>query len=144
MDPINPPLPKGIKLCIVKPNVGLSTPSVFKALDYDELSDLDPDETLLPAFVNEGIDKVPAEYFINDLEPPAFRCVPKLQELKNEMKQVDGFDHVMMSGSGTSIFALGEPADREEFCKQFGGRSDLQVFFSEFINREDGAWFTEP
>lgn len=142
MSPIDPPLPSGTKVCIVKPNIGLSTPSVFKALNYDELSELDPDETLLPAFV-KGIEKVPSEYFINDLEPPAFRCVPELQELKTELEQVTGFDHVMMSGSGTSIFCLGQPDDREKFDKQFGQRDDVKVFFSEFISRDEGVWFTE-
>ena len=51
MDPIDPPLPSGTKICIVKPDVGLSTPSVFKALEYDKLSTIDPDETLLPTFL---------------------------------------------------------------------------------------------
>ena len=95
MDSIEPPLPSGTKLCIVKPSVGLSTPAVFKALDYDKLSALDASETLLPAFL-EGVDKVPDQFFINDLEPPAFSCVPELRRLKEELLAVDGFDHVMM------------------------------------------------
>ena len=143
MDSINPPLPSGTKLCIVKPNVGLSTPSVFKALDYDLLSDLDADKTLLPAFL-KGVDQVPDEYFINDLEPPAFKCLPELKALKEELLQVSGFDHVMMSGSGTSIFCLGQPDDVEAFQNEFGSRSDLQVFFSEFIDRPDGVWYARP
>ena len=70
MTPTDPLLKAGTKLCIVKPNVGLSTPSVFKALNYDELSQLDPDEVLLPAFLEQaekGIENVSAEYFLNDL-----------------------------------------------------------------------------
>lgn len=143
MTPMDPPLPSGTKLCIVKPDVGLSTPSVFKALDYNLLSSIDADEVLLPAFRN-GIDTVPAEYFINDLEPPAFQCVPELKALKDELQEVEGFDHVMMSGSGTSIFCLGEPKDRSAFEQKFAQREGLQVFFSEFICRPDGVWFTEP
>ena len=143
MDPIDPPLPSGTKLCIVKPNVGLSTPAVFKALDYDLLSQLDADETLLPTFL-KGVDKVPDEYFVNDLEPPAFKCLPELKALKEELLQVDGFDHVMMSGSGTSIFCLGEPDDVEGFKKKFGSRNDLRVFFSEFIDRPGGVWYSRP
>ena len=143
MDSIDPPLPSGTKLCIVKPNVGLSTPAVFRALDYDLLSHLDADKTLLPAFL-KGVDKVPDEYFINDLEPPAFKCLPELKALKEELLQVPGFDHVMMSGSGTSIFCLGEPENVEEFKKEFGSRKELQVFFSEFIHRPDGVWYSRP
>jgi 4-diphosphocytidyl-2-C-methyl-D-erythritol kinase len=143
METIDPPLTSGTKVCIVKPNVGLSTPTVFKALDYAELSTLDPDKVLLPSFL-QGINDVPDEYFINDLEPPAFKCVPELAALKKELLTVDGFDHVMMSGSGTSIFCLGEPKDQERFEAEFGTRKDLQVFFSEFIARDDDCWFERP
>lgn len=143
MAPIDPPLPSGTKVCIVKPNIGLSTPAVFKALEYDKLSTVDADNTLLPAFL-KGIDTVPDEYFINDLEFPAFKCLPELKQLKDELLQVKGFDHVMMSGSGTSIFCLGQPDDVEAFRKEFGERKGLQVFFSEFIDRPDGVWFEQP
>ena len=143
MDPIDPPLPSGTKLCIVKPNVGLSTPAVFRALDYDLLSDLDADETLLPSFL-KGVDKVPDEYFVNDLEPPAFKCLPELKALKEELLNVAGFDHVMMSGSGTSIYCLGEPENADEFKKDFGSREDLQIFFSEFIDRPESVWYSRP
>lgn len=145
MTPTDPLLQSGTKVCIIKPNVGLSTPSVFKALNYDELSNLDADEILLPAFLqSDGVENVSSEYFINDLEPPAFRCVPELGALKAELEQVKGFKHVMMSGSGTSIFCLGEPTDPAAFEKAFGKRDDLQVFFTEFINRNDGEWFQKP
>ena len=141
---IDPPLPSGTKVCIVKPDIGLSTPSVFKALNYDELSSLDPENALLQSFVQNPIDQVPADCFVNDLEPPAFRCVPALQALKQELLQVEGFQRVMMSGSGTSIFCLGEPSNRDAFDQQFGQRDGLQVFFSEFISRPDGVWFEQP
>ena len=143
MDSIDPPLPSGTKLCIVKPNVGLSTPAVFKALQYDKLSELDAKETLLPAFL-KGVDTVPDEYFINDLEPPAFSCLPELKALKDELLEVEGFRNIMMSGSGTSIFCMGEPADKEAFEKKFGERDDVQVFFTEFIDRPEGVWFERP
>lgn len=143
MDSIDPPLPSGTKVCIVKPNIGLSTPSVFKALEYDKLSELDAKEVLLPAFL-KGVDTVPDEYFINDLEPPAFSCVPELKALKDELLEVDGFEHIMMSGSGTSIFCLGEPSDKKAFESKFSTRDDLQVFFTEFIDRPEGVWFQSP
>lgn len=142
MTPIDPPLPTGTKLCIVKPNIGLSTPSVFKALNYDELSAIDSNEILLPAFLDsDGVENVPNKYYINDLEPPAFRCIPELGELKDSLSKVDGFKHVMMSGSGTSIFCIGQPVETESFMKEFGESEDVQVFFSEFIDREKDGWF---
>jgi 4-diphosphocytidyl-2-C-methyl-D-erythritol kinase len=144
MEMIDPPLPAGTPLCIVKPNVGLSTPTVFKALQYDQLSTLNADEQLLPAFTSQPISDVPAEYFINDLEIPAFACVPVLAELKQELQQVDGFYQVLMSGSGTSIYCLGTPTDRAAFEQQMNERQDVQVFFTEFINRRENEWFTRP
>jgi 4-diphosphocytidyl-2-C-methyl-D-erythritol kinase len=145
MTPTDPLLPTGTKVCIVKPNIGLSTPSVFNALNYDELSSLDADKVLLPAFLSaNGVENVPSEYYVNDLEPPAFRCVPELGDLKESLQKVPGFDHVMMSGSGTSIFCIGEPDDKEGFLKEIGESENLQVFFSEFISREEGQWFKKP
>lgn len=147
MSSIDPPLPSGTKLCIVKPNIGLSTPAVFKSLDYSQLSTLDAEKILLPAFLKDGAvmnNEVPGEYFINDLEPPAFKCLPELKKLKDELLKVEGFQHVMMSGSGTSIFCLGEPNDIESFRNKFASRENLKVFFTEFIQRSESEWFQEP
>jgi 4-diphosphocytidyl-2-C-methyl-D-erythritol kinase len=141
MTPIEPPLPSGTKVCLVKPNVGLSTPAVFKALDYAKLSNENP-ETLLEEFITKGV--IEASCYINDLETPAFTCVPLLASLKAELQQQEGFQHVLMSGSGTTIFCIGEPTNKQEFMKNFGSRSDLQVFFSAFINRKEGEWFERP
>lgn len=144
MTPIDPPLEAGTPLVIVKPNVGLSTPSVFKSLVYDELSEMDP-EKLLDTFIEEGVQDIDDSFYINDLEPPAFLNVPELQELKEELILEEGFQHVMMSGSGTSIFCIGNPTDKEAFEEKFGSRNDLQVFFAEFINRpNDDVWYEQP
>ena len=147
MTPIDPPLPAGTKLVICKPNVGLSTPTVFKSLKYDLLSTKDPEE-LLKDFTTtstDGIESVDPASFLNDLEPPAFANLPELQALKEELQQVDGLGTVMMSGSGTSIFCIGHPSDREAFDETFGKREELQVFFCEFINRpSDDVWYERP
>jgi 4-diphosphocytidyl-2-C-methyl-D-erythritol kinase len=139
MTNIEPPLTAGTKVYIVKPNIGLSTPAVFKALDYDKLSTLDADDTLLPAFIKD-LKSVPDEYFVNDLEAPAFKVVPELQELKQDLLK-HGFEHVLMSGSGTSIFCLGQPSDYKSFREEFDNKKDVGVFESEFINRKEGEWY---
>eukprot|EP00986_Skeletonema_menzelii_P001008 scaffold274_cov144-Skeletonema_menzelii.AAC.31 len=138
MTPIDPPLPSGAKLSIVKPNLGLSTPKVFKALDYDQLSTEDP-QMLCDVFLREGVVNTDDKYYINDLEQPAFDCLPELKALKDELLQVEGFDHVMMSGSGTSIFCIGEPTDKDAFMKEFDERDGVSVFNAAFINREEGS-----
>lgn len=143
MTPIDPPLPSGAKLSIVKPDLGLSTPKVFKALDYDQLSAEDP-QMLCDTFLNDGVVETDDKYYINDLEQPAFDCLPELKALKEELLQVKGFDHVMMSGSGTSIFCIGQPEDMESFMSDFDSREGVSVFNAEFINREEGSWFEAP
>mmetsp|Transcript_2477 Transcript_2477/g.3647 ORF Transcript_2477/g.3647 Transcript_2477/m.3647 type:complete len:158 (+) Transcript_2477:264-737(+) len=148
MTSIDPPLKAGTKLCIVKPNVGLSTPTVFKSLRYDLLSEQDP-EDLLAAFLDQrdknDVALVEDEYYINDLEDPAFLNLPELQELKKELLAVEGFHHVLMSGSGTSIFCIGEPKDMDGFCNTFSTREGLNVFFTEFVNRDnEDVWYAPP
>lgn len=141
MTPVDP-LEDGTKVYIVKPDIGLSTPEVFRALKYDLLSETDPEE-LLKTFMEKGAVDAGADAYVNDLEQPAFDCLPQLGELKNDLTKVEGFDHVMMSGSGTSIFCIGEPSNKEEFMKEFGEREGVNVFPSEFISRKKGVWF-EP
>jgi 4-diphosphocytidyl-2-C-methyl-D-erythritol kinase len=145
MTPVDfdPPLSPGTKLSIVKPDLGLSTPSVFRALDYDRLSDVDP-EVLLNAFLRGGVVAIDDGHYVNDLESPAFVCLPELKVLKDRLLDVDGFDHVMMSGSGTSIYCIGTPADMDGFMSEFDGRDGVRVYNTEFIQREEGRWFEAP
>ena len=112
-------------------------------MNYDLLrNDLEP-EALLDDFKTNGV--IDATSYINDLEPPAFVNLPELEDLKGELLEVDGFSHVLMSGSGTSIFCIGQPTDKFAFQEKFGGRADLKVFFSEFINRpDDSTWYERP
>ena len=131
------PLPAA-DLYIVKPPDGLSTPAVFKALDLDSRSAEAP-EALLAGFVEGG---VAGGRLVNDLEPPAFACLPSLRDLKAALLEEHGFERAMMSGSGTSIFALGEPGDAaalEAFAEERG----LFLAKTTFINREAGSedWY---
>jgi 4-diphosphocytidyl-2-C-methyl-D-erythritol kinase len=140
---IDPPFPRGTKVCIVKPkDIGLSTPKVFEALEYDKLSSLDPQQMLQKFCDDGGVVVVEDEYHVNDLESPAYKLLPQLQDLRNELKNVEGFTHVCMSGSGTSIFCIGIPKDLIEFENNFARRPSLQVFSTEFISRPNNwTWW---
>mmetsp|Transcript_18811 Transcript_18811/g.26668 ORF Transcript_18811/g.26668 Transcript_18811/m.26668 type:complete len:383 (-) Transcript_18811:1874-3022(-) len=140
---VSPPFSKGTKVCIVKPrDVGLSTPKVFEALDYNRLSTLNP-KVMLKKYCDEGGVVVGnVEYHVNDLELPAYKLLPDLRDLRDDLKSVEGFTHVCMSGSGTSIFCIGMPKDIEKFQNTFGKRPNLQVFFTEFISRPNvSTWY---
>lgn len=126
-------------LYIFKPDIGLSTPSVFKALDLDALSKEDPLH-LLSKFQEATPDVASAsrDIYVNDLEPPAFSLVPELGALKEELLGY-GFPHVLMSGSGTSVVAIGEPIgdlSGAEVVKKLDARADMKAFEADFIWRQ--------
>jgi len=132
---------------IVKPSKGLSTPSVFKNLNYDELNKEDPRTILGKFYTLEEDLKDKKNRFVNDLEPPAFRLMPELKEIKDKLEEFD-FEGVLMSGSGTSIFAIGDPraAPVEIFFSELLRLKDtheIQVHKARFINRGDGIhdWY---
>ena len=59
---------------------------MFKALDLNALSKEDP-RALLSSFttlLGQG-QPVPPSLYINDLEPPAFQCIPRLKTIKDAL-----------------------------------------------------------
>ncbi|CAM9860950.1 unnamed protein product [Ectocarpus sp. 12 AP-2014] len=133
------PLPQ-TRVWLVKPNKGLSTPVVFRHLDYDQLSLIEP-AGLLKQFMEEGLAE--ADY-VNDLELPAFKAMPSLQTMKEELQTL-GFEHVLMSGSGSTIFCIGSPTHGSSWTKEFAEKWGAMVVDTHFINRpvEDNAWYAE-
>ena len=102
--PVN--LGLALDLVIVNPRVGVSTPSVFSALDRR-------DNAPLPA--PAGLDDRGA--FLhwlattrNDLEPPARRLVPEITDCLSALTDA-GAAFVRMSGSGASCFGIFDGAD---------------------------------
>ena len=82
---------------------------------------------------------------MNDLEPPAFSLIPELKELKDRLLGY-GFGSVMMSGSGTSLFCLGEPDASvvswpTDLVEDGSLPWPVRVFKTSFMNRPDGAWY---
>lgn len=143
--PVEPlSLPADLPVWLVKPKYGLSTPKVFKALDLSALSTTDP-KSLLDTFKTKGVDH---SEWINDLEPPAFEVCPELGELKAFLSGDEwGFKAVLMSGSGTTIFCVGEPASGDEAFEQATKETfELDgIWKSTLVRRESPeAWYTSP
>jgi 4-diphosphocytidyl-2-C-methyl-D-erythritol kinase len=118
------PLPQQ-KLWIIKPQQGLETKVVYGALKLDALEVRNPEQDL-QAFMSGR----PVYY--NDLEQPAFGSMPYLRDLKMYLT-VKGFNTVLLSGSGTAFFCIGNqtpPALPEHFIKQ-----------ASFINRKADSWY---
>lgn len=147
LEPV-PALSPSTHLYIVKPPIGLSTPAVFKALDLNALSKEDP-RALLSAFttrLGKG-EPVPPSLYVNDLEPPAFQCIPGLKTIKESLLS-KGFAAVMMSGSGTSIFAMAPPSLPASFdAAAFAQEMDVDVWATTFTGRPENdprAWYPNP
>ena len=66
---VEPPLPLDTPLLLVKPPICCSTPAIFKALDLDQRSNMDPLDLLRQ--LNEDPSQI-SSLCVNDLEQPAF------------------------------------------------------------------------
>jgi 4-diphosphocytidyl-2-C-methyl-D-erythritol kinase len=135
VEDVEPPLPLTTKMCLVKPSIGLSTPSIFKALDLNARSKVDPLD-LLKSLNEDGSTYANA---INDLEKPAFSKLPELGALKQKLIEGTNKDEVVvfMSGSGSTIVLLGT----DEAPKFAQDDADLFKARARLISRKKGEWF---
>lgn len=138
---------RNMKCYIIKPLEGLSTKLVFQKFSIDDCSPLDA-LTMLNDFQLENDSctlnlQALKPNFINDLESPSFQIMPSLLRLKEKLYNA-GFQIVLMSGSGTSIFCLGEPVgfDFSHFQSSFSVENNVRVFEANFINRPSSeSWY---
>lgn len=89
-------------LVVVKPNIGISTPAVFRALTPEHYGRGCSSEAVTSA-IRAGA-QVPFERLHNDLEPGVLRNVHKVARAHDALCGA-GADTVLMSGSGASLFA---------------------------------------
>lgn len=129
---------------------GLSTALVFKALQLDACSSVVSND-LLSAFEVQGALKAAENGFlVNDLEKPAFICSPDLLALREKISSAmpSGTSGVMMSGSGTSIYALVRSDILPDSVKTavasvLDAYPTVQHFECEFLNKKDdtSTWY---
>ncbi len=115
-------------LWIAKPVEGLSTPLVFKNCEPALFKNRDPRNALIQALSGA------LDYF-NDLEVPAFRLLPKLLELKEQLLHL-GFSQVVMTGSGTAFFCIGTISE----APSIPGVTFYPVSFQQ---RDAHGWYSE-
>lgn len=119
--------PQGLSsLWIVKPLEGLSTPQVYGKFDVSQAEKRDPEQALTSFYSGSPV-------YFNDLESPAFSVMPRLAMLKQQLLDA-GFSHVLMSGSGSSFFCLGDASPPS--------LEDCTVYKTRFINRPANTWYT--
>jgi 4-diphosphocytidyl-2-C-methyl-D-erythritol kinase len=120
------PAIQNVPLWVVKPKIGLSTPAVFKQLQLNELPPREPLH-FLKEFSTGNMQ------CFNDLEEAAFSVHPPLRSLKNLLLD-SGFHTVVMTGSGSGFFCLGDatPPSIE----------DLVSYPVSYLNRTAETWYT--
>lgn len=120
-----PPL-SAQKIWVVKPQGGLSTPLVYKKLDAANLPSRDPLKPLAAFLAGSSKGS-----FFNDLEAPAFALMPSLLDLRNSLK-AQGFEEVLLSGSGTAFFCLGNAIPAVEA---------VTAMPAHYLNRSLASWY---
>lgn len=88
---------------IVKPDEGLSTKKMFTLADEMGVEHSNGDE--VENALVFGNDTKLAEVVFNSLEKIAISQIPEIEKIKQMLKD-DGFNIVLMSGSGSAVFAL--------------------------------------
>lgn len=117
--------PQDYHVLLIKPEEGVSTKEAFGRLNFDTA--IHPDcELLKRALLNQEDTEI-AKYMQNTLEASAFELVPIIREIKEECLSY-GFPYVLMSGSGSTVFALSENEDFvENAYKHFENRYNFVV-----------------
>lgn len=94
---------KPFYVILMKPSQGLSTKRVFEASDKKPLYHGNVQDVIKA--LENGDDELLEKSLFNSLELTSIELVPEIQEIKDMLKK-DGFKLVLMSGSGSTVFAL--------------------------------------
>lgn len=70
--------------------------------------------------------------------------VPSLPSLLSHYQGL-GFEHVLMSGSGSTIFCIGSPTHPASWTEEFAEKWGAMVIDTHFINRplDANVWYSE-
>ncbi len=88
---------------LVKPFKGISTKVAFSTLNFQECKHGNV-EAMRAALIEQNYQAV-IDNLENTLEYSAFKLLPEIEEIKNQLLAF-GFDGALMSGSGSTVFAI--------------------------------------
>lgn len=115
---------------IIKPERGLSTKRVFEKADTLELDHGDVD-TVVSALEKGDDDKL-AESMFNSLEKASLQMVPEIQDVKDMLRK-DGLKMVMMSGSGSAVYALSTDHNMMKALYRKYEKKGLEVYLTKTL-----------
>ena len=94
---------KQFSVLVIKPKQGLSTKDVFTESDKYELKHGNVKDVIKA--LETGDEKLLADSMFNSLEEVSMKLCPEIAKIK-EMLKKDGFKCVLMTGSGSCVYAL--------------------------------------
>ena len=114
---------RNYEVLLVKPQQGISTGKAYGMLDLERCDH--PDITALQEALING-EEITA-LLGNSLEESAFRLLPEIREIKETVKSF-GYNDVLMSGSGSTVFVL-LPEDKqcEELINELKNRYNFVI-----------------
>ena len=113
-------------LLLVKPKEGVSTGLAFKGIDFNTC--IHPDVDAMEKALKENEYETFLSTLGNTLEQSAFEITPVIKTIKEELKEL-GMDGVLMSGSGSTVFAI--TRDKEILEKAKASMINKYAFVSE-------------
>lgn len=116
---------------IVKPNLGLSTKSVYQAFDEikDEIVHPDIDKLLLGLKNND--EEMIRENMANVLSVPAIKALPLVSDLLEEMQMMN-LPLSGMSGTGSACFALSKDKHHLERAAHIFEKEGNETYITQF------------
>ena len=97
--------PPSAWVILAKPDLGISSPDVFKALNLNEVHHVDT--RMCEEAITTGDYKMLCQSLSNRLEPVSMAMHPEIEKIKNNMLQC-GADGALMSGSGPTVYGLAQ------------------------------------
>lgn len=106
------PKPPSAWVVIAKPDIGVSTPEIYGALDLENKDEVQT-QACLKAIENNDYASM-CQSLGNSLEKVTMQLYPEVEKLKNTMSNT-GVDAALMSGSGPTIYGI---VQKERQAKQ--------------------------
>lgn len=124
---------------LAKPNISVSTASVYGALKLDEIKKHPETDLVVEAIKKQDMDFV-INHMSNVLEEVTIKMHPEIENIKQDMIKL-GAQGSMMSGSGPTVFGIFKTKEQAleatEYFKQQGLR-EVHLTSTFCINKKEG------
>ncbi len=115
-------------ILIINPNFSVLTKEIFTSFDENKIYS---DKLTIDKIESLSIE----ELLENDLEKTTFRLYPDVEKLKESLKN-NGFKNVLMTGTGATLFVLGNKKELKGLYKKYQKEyKDYNIYLTKIINK---------